>query len=116
MCKSNNTIYYLGVLACLVWFSSFLYANGNDQKTLIIVSASWCQPCHIAKHDMENDSILSSIVKRYEIIDIDYDIDKDVVDGYNIKTVPTFVVMHQGKEIKRKTGYTKKELIEFLDK
>jgi hypothetical protein len=54
---------------------------------------------------MTQDKNLSEIIKNYEIIELDYDVDKDVVGGYNIKVVPSFVIMHQGKELGRKTGY-----------
>ncbi len=54
---------------------------------------------------MTQDIKLSEMIKNYDIIELDYDVDKDVVNGYNIKVVPSFVIMHQGKELGRKAGY-----------
>ena len=116
MNKHITNTYLVSLLVSLAFVCSFLSATEPRPKTLIMVSAGWCQPCHVAKHDMENDKVLSDLVKKYEIIDVDYDLDKDIVEGYNIKTVPTFIIMHQGKELGRKTGYTKKELVNFLNK
>ena len=94
------------LLSCLISISSVLaFDIAKPKKTLLIFSADWCQPCKIAHKDMTEDKNLSEIIKNYEIIDLDYDVDKDVVGGYNIKVVPSFVIMYQGKELGRKTGY-----------
>lgn len=101
MSKSSLTTVLL--LSCLMFIAS-VQAKDN-RKVLIIFSASWCQSCQIAKNDMEVDENLVETLKNYEIIEADYDVDKDLVQGYNIKTIPTFVVYSGGKEIKRKVGY-----------
>jgi thioredoxin-like negative regulator of GroEL len=49
------------------------------------------------------------------VVDIDFDVDKDIITGYNIKSIPTFIIFDDGKEISRKTGYKHpRELIKFL--
>ncbi len=83
-----------------------LFCYGNDQeKTLLIFGAKWCKYCILAKNDMQNDQNLSEKLKEYSIIELDYDKDKDIVDGHKIKTLPTFIIFQDGKEIKRYTGY-----------
>jgi hypothetical protein len=57
------------------------------------------------KQDLHKDKNLSEAIKQYDIIELDYDIDKDAVAGYNIKMVPSFVITSNGKEIARKVGY-----------
>jgi thioredoxin-related protein len=100
----NTGIISVLLLSCLISISTVL-AFDNNKKTLLIFSADWCGPCRTMKQDLNIDKNLSSIIKEYDIIEIDYDVDKDVVAGYNIKVVPSFVIMHQGKELGRKTGY-----------
>jgi thioredoxin-related protein len=94
------------ILSCLISISSVLaFDIAKPKKTLLIFSAKWCYYCKVAQKDLSNDRNLSEIIKDYDIIELDYDVDKDVVRGYNIKVVPSFVIMHQGKELGRKTGY-----------
>lgn len=65
---------------------------------------------------MQNDTKLAEEIKKFSIIDIDFDVDKDIVDGYNIKSIPAFVVFENGKEIKRKIGYkNSNDLLKFLN-
>ena len=49
---------------------------------------------------------------------INYDQSKDFVKSYNIKKIPTFILLNdKGKEIDRKVGYSGiKNLIEFVRK
>jgi thiol-disulfide isomerase/thioredoxin len=98
MSKSSLTTVLL--LSSLIFIAS-VQAKEN-KKVLIIFSAPWCQSCQIAKNDMEVNENLVETLKNYEIIEADYDVDKDLVRGYNIKTIPTFVIYSDGKEIKRK--------------
>jgi thiol-disulfide isomerase/thioredoxin len=65
---------------------------------------------------MKTDPNLIEVLKNYEIIILDYDLDKDAVRGYNIKTLPTFIILEKNKEIKRKIGYQgkAKDLNKFL--
>ena len=102
--KNSSTITVL-LISCLISISSVLAFDIQPKKTLLIFSAEWCHYCKVAHKDMTKDKNLSEIIKNYDIIELDYDVDKDVVNGYNIKVVPSFVIMHQGKELGRKTGY-----------
>lgn len=77
----------------------------TKDKTLIIFSADWCKYCKVAKDDMINHPKLSEVIKNYTIVDVNFDVDKDIVRGYNIKSIPTFVVFENGKEKSRLQGY-----------
>lgn len=102
-------------LICTFLINTTIIANDIKEKTLIIFSASWCKFCHKAKDDMNNDTALSEAVKLYDIVEIDFDVDKDIVSGYNIKSIPTFITFENGKESGRLVGYrSKQQLLEFL--
>lgn len=112
----NNLVSVL-LISFLISISSVLSFSQEPEckKVLLIFSADWCKFCHEAKEDMNNHPVLSEMIKDYEIVDINFDVDKDIVQGYNIKTIPAFVVFDEGKEIGRKIGYKNpKELIKFL--
>jgi thioredoxin-related protein len=102
------------LISCLISMVS-LFCYGSDNKpTLIVFSADWCSFCQKAKHDINNDNELSEIVKHYYVVIADFDVDKDLVDGYNVKTIPTFVVI-TGNVVTKKVGYNGvKDLTKFL--
>ena len=104
------------ILSFLISVATVCSYAQNNNKTLVLVSANWCHFCKVAKTDIEKNSELSEAVKKYEIIEIDFDADKDFVNGYNIKTIPTFIILDNKKEIKRQTGYRNpRQLLKFLN-
>lgn len=110
--KQNTFILFVSVILSI--YSLQCFAN-NDNKTLIIFSANWCKYCQIAKHDINSDPELSETIKKYEVIFIDYDKDKEIVEGYRVKSIPAFIIYNNGKEQKRLNGYkNSKQLNSFL--
>lgn len=103
------------VLSFLISFATAFAFEYPSEKTLLIFSAKWCRYCQNAKEDMQTDHKLSEVIKQYSIIDVDFDTDKDLIKGYNIKSVPTFVIFDGGKEKARLQGYrSKQHLLNFL--
>ena len=110
----NSGIISVLLISCLISMST-VFAYESQKKTLLIFSADWCQYCQVAKNDINTNNKLSEVVKSYDIIELDHAVDKDAFTGYNIKTLPTFVIMQNGKEIGRITGYNGyKSLLNFL--
>lgn len=108
----NTNILIISFLISLA--TIFCYAKENT-KTLLIFGANWCKYCVMAKNDMNNDKELSEIVKNYEIINVDFDKDKDLIEGYEIKSIPTFIIFQDGKEVGRYNGYRgPRDLSKFL--
>jgi thioredoxin 1 len=63
--------------------------------------ATWCGPCKLM------NPILDEVEKEnpdLTITRIDIDSDKDMVEQYNIQSVPTYVILKDGKEIDRIIG------------
>jgi thiol-disulfide isomerase/thioredoxin len=99
--KTNTFIFFLSVIISIYTLQCF----AGENKTLIIFSADWCQYCQVAKNDINVHPELSETVKQYEVIVVDYDKDKDIVQGHNIKTIPAFLIYDKGKEQGRLIGY-----------
>lgn len=108
----NSTVFLLSFLISCA--TLFCYAN-DSEKTLLIFGAKWCKYCITAKNDMNSNQQLADRLKEYTIVDLDYDKDKEIIDGHNVKTLPTFLIFQDGKEIGRYVGYRgPNDLIRFL--
>lgn len=63
--------------------------------------ATWCGPCKLM------NPILDEVEKEnpdLTITRIDIDSDKEMVEKYNIQSVPTYVILKDGKEVDRIVG------------
>lgn len=77
---------------------------------IIKINAMWCPGCLISKN------IWNEIEKEYpqhKYISLDYDLDEDEVEKYNIgEILPVVIFIEDNKEIKRIIGEkTKKEIL-----
>ena len=75
-------------------------------------TADWCGPCKKVRPVVEQINQDNSI--KFKIIDVDSEI--DLVKAFEIKSVPTFILIKDGEVSNRMTGAkTKDELLEFLN-
>ena len=80
-------------------------------KNVFYFTAEWCGPCKKTRPIVEE-------MKRegfeFQIIDADYE--QLLVKRFGIKSVPTFILFENEKEINRTTGAkTRKELQSFIN-
>lgn len=81
-------------------------------KTIYYFTADWCQPCKRTRPVVEELN-RDQTEAGFQIIDVDDNI--DLVNSFNIKSVPTFIMFENGIEIKRIIGgKTKEQLEEFI--
>lgn len=64
----------------------------------LLFSASWCGPCQTLKPVMEQVS------KTIPVTKIDVDTDAQTVSDYGVRSVPTVILIKEGREVKRFTG------------
>ncbi len=69
-------------------------------KKVLYFSAGWCSACKGVTPIVEQLVSTKSIPVNQ--INIDYDVSS--VEEYKIKSVPTIIILENGKEIKRYTG------------
>jgi len=80
-------------------------------KNVFYFTAEWCGPCKKTRPIVEE-------MKRegfeFQIIDVDYE--QLLVKRFEIKSVPTFILFENEKEINRITGAkTREELQSFIN-
>ena len=79
-------------------------------KIVFYFTADWCGPCKKVRpivEDMKKDGF------EFQMIDADYE--QLLVKRFEVKSVPTFILMEDGKEVNRMSGAkTRQELEEFI--
>lgn len=68
--------------------------------------ADWCQPCKMLSKTLED------VETDVEFEDIDIDEQMDLAKQYGVRGVPTMVMLNDGVEVKRVSGYMSKEKLE----
>ena len=68
-------------------------------KEVLKFSAAWCGPCQALS--MTIKGLEDNTVK---ITEVDIDDNLDMAAQYNVRSVPTLVMLEDGAEVKRATG------------
>ncbi len=79
-------------------------------KTVFYFTAEWCPPCKKVKPIVEE---MKKEGYQFQMIDIDYE--QSLVEKFSVKSIPTFILLEDGREIQRMTGAkTQNELEDFI--
>jgi thioredoxin 1 len=80
-------------------------------KHVLYFTADWCNPCKKVKPVVEE--INRETNNKFQLIDVDSEM--ELVKRFEIRSVPTFILLEDGKEIQRITGaQTRKQLEDFI--
>ena len=80
-------------------------------RHILYFTADWCNPCKKVRPVVDELNRESQDVK-FRVIDADSEI--ELIKSFQVRSVPTFIVLQDGKEIKRVTGAQTKEQLEGL--
>ena len=78
---------------------------------ILYFTADWCNPCKQTRPIVEELN-REQIMAKFFIIDVDSEI--EMAKDFEIKSVPTFVVIKNNKEIHRVTGAQTRQQLEEL--
>ena len=82
-------------------------------KHVLYFTADWCNPCKKVRPIVEELNREQIIAKFFMI---DADIENEMISDFGVKSVPTFVLIKDNKEVSRTTGAkTKEELLSFIN-
>lgn len=80
---------------------------------VLYFTAEWCNPCQRTRPIAEE-------LKRDGVIDfvfVDADSEVELVEKFEIKSIPTYILLEDGREAKRMNGAkTKDQFLEFVGK
>ena len=80
---------------------------------VLYFTAEWCNPCQRTRPVAEE-------LKRDGAIDflfVDADTERELVEKFGIKSIPTYILIEDGYEVKRMNGAkTKQDFLDFVDK
>lgn len=80
-------------------------------KMILYFTADWCNPCKQTRPIVEELN-REQIMAKFFIIDVDSEI--EMAQDFEIKSVPTFVIMRDNKEVHRVTGGKTRQQLEEL--
>lgn len=81
----------------------------SGEKTLVLFSADWCGPCKIIKPSLEKLEI--ELSERIKIVKADVSEAEESAKKFNIRNIPTCVLIEGDKEIARFSGVKNDEQI-----
>lgn len=78
---------------------------------VLYFTAEWCNPC-------ERTRPVAEELKRDGLIDfvfVDADSELELVQNFGVKTIPTYILLEDGVEVKRMNGAkTKQQFLDFV--
>ena len=75
-------------------------------KSIKYFTAGWCGPCQRFKPIMQEVAH-----EGHSVQFIDIDLERDVAQQYNVRSVPTVVIEQNGSEVNRLIGATTKQVV-----
>lgn len=78
---------------------------------VLYFTAEWCNPCQRTRPVAEE-------LKRDGVIDflfVDADTELELLQKFGVKSIPTYILLEDGREVKRMNGAkTKQDFLDFI--
>ena len=83
----------------------------SEIPMLVDFNASWCGPCKAMRPTLDE---LADNNKKYKIVSVDIDEEDELVEEYEVASIPCLVIFKDGKETDRSVGLIPKDSIAAL--
>lgn len=70
--------------------------------TLIDFTAKWCGPCRVMKPTL--GALETEYAGRVRIVPVDVDEEQQLAQQFDVRSMPTFVLLRDGREVGRTVG------------
>lgn len=80
----------------------------SNQTVLLDFYAEWCGPCKMISPIIDE---IAEEEKEIKVGKINIDDNQEIAQKYDVMSIPTLIVIKQGKEVDRIVGYVEKEKI-----
>ena len=81
-------------------------------RHVLYFTADWCNPCQRTRP-------ITDELKREGLVDflyVDVDTELKLAEQFGVKSIPTYVLIEDGKEVKRMNGAkTRQEFLDFVN-
>lgn len=81
-------------------------------KNILYFTAEWCNPCQRTKpvaQELHNEGLIN-----FTFIDADSEL--DMLKKFDIKAIPTYILVEDDKEVKRMNGAkTREQFLTFIE-
>ena len=79
---------------------------------VLYFTAEWCNPCQRTRpiaEELRKDGVI-------DFIFVDADTEIELLEKFGIKSIPTYILLEDGREVKRMSGAkTRQEFLDFVD-
>ncbi len=87
----------------------------SDKPVFVDFWATWCGPCRMVSHIVEELS--NEYEGRVNFVKVDVDQNRELATKYNIMSIPTLAIFQNGEVIAQSAGAASKEAIRnYIDK
>ncbi len=82
-----------------------------DQPVLVDFWAAWCGPCQMVGPLVEQ---LSEEMSGIKFVKVNIDEEPELAGRYQVESIPTFLLIKDGKVVKREVGALPKQLLKQM--
>ena len=78
----------------------------KSRNSVVDFGADWCMPCKLLSPVFES---LSKEIKEANFFKVDVDKEPELAEKFGVMSVPTIIILKNGKEVSRINGFSGKE-------